>query len=394
MLSSYLNTLKSKANKIGHLKSIGSNELLFILEKCSGGNELKDQEIILLLNSLSQPKNRSLILDYSSSYQRPFDDYILLLSPLYFSSICENKCLYCNFSNNGYRLSFKEFECELNKIIEMGYHNIELVSGQDPELFEHQKNFQIDQQYFNIDKTLEYFKIANDIIEKKDNGMLISNIPPVDDLSFSKLIEYGLDCFLLWLETFDPFQYAKLHYSQGPKANQAFRIDSLERALQLGVKHIAGAFLKGLSDWKKEEFYLYKMDRYLKKKYGKGFSIIGTPRLKGRFQKSKIVKDFVVSDEDYELNVALDRILFDGILWYQTRESFKTNLRLITKYGGGVILTLDCHTAPGGYYKPFPTKSQFPVSNPGQLKTIPELKKKGFKILFNWGNHTLSKLQR
>ena len=114
--------------------------------------------------------------------------------------------------------------------------------------------------------------------------MLTTNIPPLDVESLRRLRENGLDCFLVWQETFNPGQYAQASLPrEGRKASQGFRLDSMENAIAAGIKHLAGAFLKGLYDWRKEEVLLYLFDRYLKTKNGRGFSIIGTPRVKGDF---------------------------------------------------------------------------------------------------------------
>jgi len=394
MFSENLQRLQHKADKIGKLKQINSKELLQILAKCKQKEGLETEEIVALLDSTSIAENRQFILDFSSNYQRPFDNKILLLPPLYFSSICKNSCKYCDFTPNGYTLTNKEFTDEFNALIRMGYRSIELVSSQDPNLYIQSDDFQMDDQHYNIDRVLQYFEISKKILSKNGGGMLTSNIPPVDLNGFKKLRSAGLDCYLIWLETFDPDQYSKMHNPNEPKSDQAFRLDSLEKSLQAGIPHIAGAFLKGLSNWKKEEVILYELNKYLKIKFGSGFSIIGTPRLKGPFQNSKLVEKHIVPDEDYELNIALDRILYDGILWLQTRESFQTNLKLISKYGGGVILTLTSCTAPGGYSKAPSAKAQFPVFKQRLKDSVEELEKRGFEAIFDWDPSVLQSFQR
>lgn len=389
MFSEKINDLVKKSEELGKSNKIKERELLNLLEKCSTGESLEIEEIFQLINATFDEKNREMIIDFSINYRRPRDKEILLLPPLYFSNICENNCLYCNFSSKGIRLSYEEFLEELNTLLDMGYRSIELVSSQDPELYIHEKGFNLENQIFNIEKVIRYFEITHERLKEAGGGMITSNIPPVDYKSFQKLKSAGLDCYLIWLETLNPAQYSKLHYKKGPKSNQAFRIDSLETAIQAGINHVAGAFLKGLYDWRKEEIILYMFDKYLKEKYGKGFSIIGTPRLKGKFTKSKLVKKYQVPDSEYELNIALDRILFDGILWLQTRESFSLNRYLINKFGGGVILTLTSCTSPGGYYKPPKSHSQFPVYKQDLKESVSILKDDGFTVHFSWDSNTL-----
>lgn len=394
MFSQKLNQIISKVEeKIGKAKPLNSKELHRLLDRCAQGEILELEEIIDLVNGTFSMENQKLIREFSANYKRPHDKEILLLPPLYFSSICENKCLYCDFSMKGIRLSYEEFLDELEALLNLGYRSIELVSSQDPDLYLRQADYDHNNQKYNIDKVIKYFELAKEKLKKVGDGMLTSNIPPVDLESLKKLKSVGLDCYLLWLETFNPDQYSRLH-REGPKSNQSYRLDSFELALEAGLDHISGAFLKGLYDWRKEEVVLYMFNKYLKEKYGRGFSIIGTPRLKGFFVNSHLVKKYLVSDEEYELNLALDRILFDGILWLQTRESPFFNFKFIDLYGAGIIMTLDCSTAPGGYFKPSKAKPQFPVYRQNLHQAVLNLQNKGYEVHFKWNSETLHNFQR
>lgn len=394
MFSDHLQELVGRAQHIGETPPIHPRGLLALLEKAVRPAGLSDEEMIEVLNGTREPGNRDLVKDFAAQQRRPHDREILLLPPLYFSSICENRCAYCDFSTEGRRLSIEEFAAEFDTLLALGYRSIELVSSQDPALYVPTPDFTLDAQSFSIDGAVRYFELAGKRLAAHGGGMLTSNIPPLDVDSFRRLKSAGLDCYLVWLEAFHPLQYRKLHSAKGPKINQAFRLDSFERAVEAGIPHLAGAFLKGLYDWRQEEAVLYGLDRHLKGRYGRGFSIIGTPRLKGEFPGTPLVKPFQVSDDDYELNIALDRILFDGILWLQTRESFGLNSRLIGRYGAGVILTLTSSTAPGGYAQPSPARAQFPVHKQSLAESVAELEDKGFRAVFDWTSETLARFQR
>ncbi len=366
-----------------------------LLQKATEGGDLSRREIILMVRSLSRPENRETVLEAARATPRPADRQILLLPPLYFSSICENTCAYCDFSlGGGTRLSPEAFQKEVDTLISLGYRSIELVSSQDPELYVHGEGFDLSDQRFELDGAAHFFEILKDSLHANGGGMITSNIPPVDTASFATLREAGLDCYLVWLETFDPVQYGRLHSARGPKGNQAYRLDSFERAREAGIEHVAGGFLKGLAPWYQEEVILYLFDRYLKDRFGHGFSIIGTPRVKGRFLRSGSIRQYTMSDQEYELNIALDRILFDGIPWLQTRESFDTNRRLINTFGGGVILTLTSSTAPGGYAAPVEASPQFPVFKQDLQDTVQTLESDGFDVCFDWGSSDLEACQR
>ena len=380
---------------IGKLPLIGPPETEQLLVKATEPDGLTDDEILLLLTGLEDQENARVVLDFSSDYSRPRDGEVFLLPPLYFSSICENKCAYCDFSTGGgVRLTAEEFGREVDALLGMGYRSIELVSSQDPELFVRRTPFELEDQAFDLTGAVRYFEILKEKIAAGGGGMITSNIPPVCTQGFEELKTAGLDCFLVWLETFDPVQYERLHVGTGPKGHQAFRLDSFERAIEAGIEHVAGGFLKGLHDWRKEEAILYLFDRHLKERSGRGFSIIGSPRVKGRFLGSLAIKETLVNDENYELNIALDRILFDGILWLQTRESFDTNHHLINTYGGGVVLTVTSCTAPGGYSKPAEAHAQFPVHSQDYLDAISRLEADGLTVHSAWGPSDLSECQR
>jgi 2-iminoacetate synthase len=283
---------------------------------------------------------------------------------------------------------------EVEALLAMGYRSIELVSSQDPELYVHSDSFDLGDQRFRLDGAARYFEILRDALAGRGGGMITSNIPPVDTDSFRRLRQAGLDCYLVWLETFDPAQYRRLHSTKGPKGNQAFRLDSFERARDAGIEHVAGGFLKGLAPWYHEEVVLYLFDRYLKQRFGRGFSVIGTPRVKGRFLRSGAIRQYTMSDGEYETNIALDRLLFDGILWLQTRESFEMNRHLIETFGGGVILTLTSSTAPGGYATEVEASPQFPVFKQELEDSVRLLEAGGFRVRFDWGCRDLEACQR
>lgn len=396
MFSDILPAILERAATLADAPPVSTAATADLLDKAAAHETLSPDEIFLLIGGLSDEANARIVLERAREQRRPNDDQVLLLPPLYFSSVCENTCAYCDFSlGNGTRLSASGFQREVDALVDLGYRSIELVSSQDPQLYRHDSDFTLDDQRFDLTGAARYFEILRDRLAANGGGMITSNIPPVDTESFRRLKEAGLDCFLTWLETFDTTQYHRLHAKTSPKGNQAFRVDSFERARAAGVEHVAGAFLKGLADWRQEEYVLYLFDAYLKERFGRGFSIIGTPRVKGRFLRSGAIREYQVSDAEYELNIALDRLLFDGVLWLQTRESFATNRYLISEYGGGVILTLTSSTAPGGYASPVDDAgAQFPVFKQDLDRAVDALEADGLDIRFSWTSGDLSACQR
>src|SRR4030065_2733354 len=148
MFSQVLSELLPIAEDSDPAPLLSPQEALPLLEKASQRHRLSPEEIASLLNATLTEDNKKLILDFSSSYKRPHGREILLLPPLYFSSICENKCLYCNFSTVGSRLTYDEFLAEFDALLDLGYRSIELVSSQDPKLYAHEHTFDWGDQKF------------------------------------------------------------------------------------------------------------------------------------------------------------------------------------------------------------------------------------------------------
>jgi 2-iminoacetate synthase len=393
MFSDKLRRVVSEVERIGTFPPVPAGRFATLLEGATR-RALSDDEIVDLINGTCDEGNRELLLEFASAYRRPHDREILLLPPLYFSSICENACRYCSFRNDGVRLDLGEFEREFSFLVDLGFRSLEVVSSQDPDIFVHGEAFSVTDQRFNTDALVPYIRLASRILRQSGGGMLTTNIPPLDVASLRELRDSGLDCFLVWQETFNPTQYEYLHRSNGPKGNQAFRLDSMENALSAGIPHLAGAFLKGLFDWRKEEATLYLFDRHLRETTGQGLSIVGSPRVKGRITESALIRPYQVSDRDYELNIALDRVLFDGILWLQTRESFDFNLELMKRFGAGTILTLLSSTAPGGYSSPATARAQFPVFKQDLERSVRRLEDSGFNVHFAWDETVLRSFNR
>ena len=393
MFSDKLGDSVELAERIGTFPPLAPRKFAPLLEQASR-SRLSDGELIELINGTRSKDNCEIVLEFASTYRRPHDREVLLLPPLYFSSICENACQYCNFRQTGARRDLDRFEREFRFLVDQGFRSIELVSSQDPEIYLRADGFSLADQHFDVQCLLPYIRLASRLIDEKGGGMLTTNIPPLDIESLRSLRDNGLDCFLVWQETFNPGQYRQFHSRSGPKTNQGFRLDAMENSIAARIKHLAGAFLKGLYDWRKEEVLMVLFDRHLKAKNGRGFSIIGSPRLKGPFAKSPRILPYRVTDRDYEVNIALDRILFDGILWMQTRESFDFNRYLLRRFGGGVILTLVSSTAPGGYATPATADAQFPVYKQDLQKSVGMLEADGFSVRYAWDARDLSAFQR
>ncbi|MBP1767841.1 MAG: hypothetical protein H6P98_1956, partial [Candidatus Aminicenantes bacterium] len=94
MFSDLLPDIIRRAESIGRTRPLPEREVRALLEKCLRPEGLSAEELVELLNGTGDAKNQDLIKDFSAHHSRPHDRDILLLPPLYFSSVCENRCKY------------------------------------------------------------------------------------------------------------------------------------------------------------------------------------------------------------------------------------------------------------------------------------------------------------
>lgn len=89
-------------------------------------------------------------------------------------------------------------------------------------------------------------------------------------------------------------------------------------------------------------------EEYLKRNYGSGATILGTPRLK--LAPGAILQDtpYLLTRQEFLVTVALHNIFSPTTAAFaSTREDWDVCLELAR--GGGCLFTLNCATTPGGY---------------------------------------------
>ena len=97
---------QDRCSRVDRVFPLARGEFLSLLETASA-RALDDDEIVALVGSTRDPGNQKALLQFAGEYRRSHDREVLLLPPLYFSSICENRCRYCSFSRNGERLTLE-----------------------------------------------------------------------------------------------------------------------------------------------------------------------------------------------------------------------------------------------------------------------------------------------
>ena len=263
--------------------------------------------------------------------QQRFGKVIRLFAPLYLSNECINNCKYCGFSRDNailrVTLSVEEVLREARALMDQGFRNILLVSGEHPKFV-----------------SSGYLRECVEVLHREVPSISLE-IGPMETEEYLPLVTAGADGLVVYQETYDRVVYSEMHTS-GPKRNFDWRLETPERAYAAGFRRLGIGALFGLADWRKEALALAAHADYLLRTCWKSQLTISLPRLRpcaGVFQPPT-----QMSDRDLVQLVCALRLLFpDAGLVLSTRETESLRNGLIPL--GITLLSAGSHTEPGGY---------------------------------------------
>jgi len=263
--------------------------------------------------------------------QQRFGKVIRLFAPIYLSNECINNCKYCGFSRDNpilrVTLSVEEVVQEAQALIQQGFRNVLLVSGEHPK-------FVSDGYLEDCVRTLHPM-IPSISLE----------IGPMETAQYEPLVRGGADGLVVYQETYDRDTYAAMH-TAGPKRDFNWRLETPERAYEAGFRRLGIGALYGLSDWRYEALCVAAHAYYLLRKCWKAQLTISLPRLRpcaGEFEPRS-----VMTDRDLVQIVCALRLTFPDVsLVLSTRERPELRDGLIPL--GITLLSAGSHTEPGGY---------------------------------------------
>lgn len=305
-----------------------------------------------------------------------FKNRVFPIVPLYVTSICSERCTYCNYRSPNkdveierLRLSEKELIDEVSFLVQQkGLRAIELVYATDPLL--------------RVDQICKHIEITKEYLTKNGGGCVGINAEAFDESDYRRFLDCGIDFVVLWQETYDRERYRQVHPGTSKKSLFEYRLDAYERMLAAGIKCIGMGILSGLADWRKDWFKLIAHEDYLKQTYGILPMILGIPRLKPA--KGAILQSspFTPSDLEFKYAINLHNLLYPRVIpFVNTREDWEFCLRLAR--GGGVLFTLNCSTIPGGYSLGH-HGYQFPTQNYDVEIFAEKLRASDLIPIFNW----------
>ncbi|HHV38681.1 MAG TPA: [FeFe] hydrogenase H-cluster radical SAM maturase HydE [Tepidimicrobium sp.] len=200
-----------------------------ILKQLYYNNFLPREEIIALLDNITEHMYPMLFEMAQSTVKRVYGNRIFIRGLMEFSNHCKNNCLYCGIRRNNkevvrYRLSKTQILDSLKKAYNLGYKTFVLQSGED---------------LYYTDRLL--VEIIKEIKSKFPNTALTLSIGERDFDEYEQFFNAGVDRFLLRHETATPSLYNMLH----PNMNFENRKNCLYNLKKIRYQTGAG-FIVGL----------------------------------------------------------------------------------------------------------------------------------------------------
>jgi 2-iminoacetate synthase len=265
-----------------------------------------------------------------------FGRRVVLFAPLYLSNDCSNNCLYCGFRRENREavritLSPEHAVAEARHLERKGFRRILLVAGEHP------------------GKTsVEYIvDVLRAIYRGTGMRILHVNAAPMPVDSFRALKDAGAGVYQCFQETYHPETYARMHPS-GAKADFAWRVTAMDRAIPAGFGDVGIGALLGLFDYRFEALAVLRHAEHLHETFGTFPHTISVPRFKHAFGAPVSVAPVPVSDAEFERVVVLYRLAVPsaGVV-VSTREPAALRERCLDI--GASQISAGSKTDPGGY---------------------------------------------
>jgi len=249
------------------------HEVQKIAEKSLAKNRLEPEEVAVLLHCKSG-ENRQLIKDSAARLKKEiYGNRIVLFAPLYIGNKCINDCSYCGFRSSNSQMSRKtltsdEVFAEVEAITKMGHKRIIAVFGEHNDY----------SGAYIADVVAKIYEAGKSLPGSQEIRRININAAPLPDDDFVMLKKAGIGTYQIFQESYDRDAYEKYH-PRGPKSDWLYRLNSLGRAIDVGLDDVGIGALFGLADWRYEVLGLLYHTIHLEKVCGVGPHTISFPRI-------------------------------------------------------------------------------------------------------------------
>ena len=326
------------------------------------------EELLAMLSPISERYIEEMAEKASRITVKNFGKTIMLYTPLYLSNYCVNECIYCGFNRNvnvkRKKLALTEVDEEAKAISRTGLKHVLILTGESRK-----------------ETPVSYIKDCVSILKRYFSSISVE-IYPLSQEEYADLIKTGVDGLTIYQEAYDEKSYETYH-PKGPKKNYRNRLDTPERSAKAGMRTVNIGALLGLSDWRKEAFFLGMHAKYLQDKYPDAEISISIPRIRPQVKNFK--PKYIVKDKDIVQIITALRIFMPRLgITVSTRESQKLRDNLLQL--GVTKMSAGSSTIVGGHTICNDEPGQFEISD---KRSVEEMRKllisKGFQpVLKDW----------
>lgn len=352
--------------QLDEAKNPEKSEIRAIFDKARNKVRLEPEETAKLLQIQDEELLEEMFALARQIKEEVYGKRIVFFAPLYVGNKCINDCLYCGFRrDNGAierkTLTMDELRSEVEVLERAGHKRLILVYGEHP--------------MYDADFIAETIKTVYDTkVGRGEIRRVNINAAPMDVDGYKKLHEAGIGTFQIFQETYHHDTYRKIHPHGDVKANYAWRLYGLDRAMEAGIDDLGIGALFGLYDWKFEAMgLLYHTIHFEKMFGGVGPHTISFPRIEPALDVPYTLEPkYRVSDNDFKKLVAILRLSvpYTGMI-LTARESTKVREEVLPL--GVSQIDAGSRIGIGGYTEYdrglIPEKEQFQL---GDMRSLDE----------------------
>jgi len=291
----------------------------------------RPEDALVLVSPAAAERLDELVQRATAVTEQRFGRTMQLYAPLYLSSECTNRCVYCGFSHDvdtpRVSLDVDEAVANAELLHEQGFRQILLVTGEAP------KRYGVD----HIDQVVRAISPMFDSISIE--------VFPMSLADYGRMGDAGVDGLVLYQETYDPRCYAEVHPA-GRKSNYRWRLEGPDRGGQAGFRSLGLGVLLGLTPWQPDAVVLMQHAAWLQRRHWRSRIAISFPRMV--HSERGYAAAYTVGERDLIQAMAAVRIVMpDAELVLSTREPAELRDRLIGSFV--TRMSAGSRTSPGGY---------------------------------------------
>ncbi len=292
---------------------------------------LRPEDVITLLSPAAAERLEDMVHRAAAITEQRFGRTMALYVPLYLSSECTNRCLYCGFAHDveaeRCSLSLDEAVANAKLLRDQGFRQILLVTGEAP-------------LRYGVDKIEAVVRAIGPLFDS-----IAIEVFPMSTDDYRRMAAAGVDGLVLYQETYDRDRYAEVHVA-GRKSDYGWRLGGPDRGGQAGFRSLGLGALLGLAPWRPDAAVLVQHAAWLQRRHWRSRIAVSFPRMvhsERGFEAAHTVTDRELIQAMAAVRIALP----DAELVLSTREPAALRDGLMGSFV--TRMSAGSRTSPGGY---------------------------------------------